>query len=168
MNPRILNTHMKVAVAYSTLSHARRLKVGAIIVKDDRIISIGYNGTPPGWDNNCEHELHQPVGRVDLVTKPEVLHAEENAIGKLARSHESGEGATMFITHAPCAQCAKMILVSGIKRVFYQTMYRDDAGIKFLEKGGIEVQQLEQEEVCPSTNTTNAPAATLSSKSSTI
>jgi len=160
---------MKVAVAYSALSHARRLKVGAIIVKDDRIISIGYNGTPPGWDNNCEdyHGLDLK-GNPTLVTKPEVLHAEENAIGKLARSHESGQGATMFITHAPCAQCAKMILVSGIKRVFYQTMYRDDAGIKFLEKGGIEVQQLEQEEVCPSTNTTNAPAATLSSKSSTI
>jgi dCMP deaminase len=154
---------MKVAVAYSDLSHARRLRVGAIIVKDDRIISIGYNGTPPGWDNNCEDEL--PDG--GLKTKTEVLHAEENAIGKLARSHESGNGATMFITHAPCAQCAKMILVSGIKRVFYQSMYRDDAGIKFLEKGGIEVQQLEQEEVCPSTNTTNAPAVTPSSKSST-
>lgn len=159
---------MKVAAEYSTLSHARRLKVGAIIVKDDRIISIGYNGTPPGWDNNCEHEIHQPVGRVDLVTKPEVLHAEENAIGKLARSHESGEGATMFITHAPCAQCAKMILVSGISKVYYRTMYRDDAGIKFLKKGGIEVQQLEQEEACPSTNTTNATAVKLSSKSDTI
>ena len=141
MKANILQAHLDVAARYSQLSQARRLQVGAVVVKDDRIISIGYNGTPPGWDNNCENEL--PDG--SLKTKPEVLHAEENAIGKLARSHESGEGASMFITHAPCAQCAKLILVSGIKSVFYRDTYRDDSGIKFLEKGGIKVQQLKEE-----------------------
>ncbi len=146
MKASILQAHLDVAARYAELSTARRLKVGAIIVKDNRIISIGYNGTPPGWDNNCEHEIHQPVGRLDLVTKPEVIHAEENAIAKLARSHESGEGAAMFITHAPCAQCAKMILVSGIGSVYYRQQYRDDAGIKFLQRGGVAVQQLESKD----------------------
>jgi dCMP deaminase len=137
----MLHAHLDVAHRYSQLSKARRLKVGAVVVKDDRIISIGYNGTPPGWDNNCEDEL--PDG--SLKTKPEVLHAEENAIGKLARSHESGDGATMFLTHAPCAQCAKLILVSGIRQVFYRDTYRDDYGVQFLVKGGIDVQQLKEE-----------------------
>lgn len=150
---------MNVAAEYATLSRARRLKVGAIVVKDNRIISIGYNGTPPGWDNNCEDELSDG----SLKTKAEVLHAEENAIGKLARSHESGENATMFITHAPCAQCAKLILVSGISSVYYRDKYRDDSGIAFLEKSGVKVQQLE-EESCQQIDTTNATAAKLSSK----
>ena len=141
MKASMLQAHLDVAQRYSELSHGRRLKVGAVVVKDDRIISIGYNGTPPGWDNNCEDEL--PDG--SLKTKPEVLHAEENAIGKLARSHESGNGAAMFITHAPCAQCAKLILVSGIKSVFYRDTYRDDSGVQFLIKGGIDVQQLKEE-----------------------
>jgi dCMP deaminase len=142
----MLQAHLDVAQRYSQLSQARRLKVGAVIVKDDRIISIGYNGTPPGWDNNCEdyHGLDLK-GNPTLVTKPEVLHAEENAIGKLARSHESGDGATMFLTHAPCAQCAKLILVSGIRQVFYRDTYRDDSGVQFLIKGGIDVQQLKKE-----------------------
>jgi dCMP deaminase len=120
--------------------------VGAIIVKDNRIISIGYNGTPPGWDNNCEELVHRIAEEPVLKTLPEVIHAEENAIAKLARSHESGEGATMFITHAPCAQCAKMILVSGIGSVYYRQQYRDDAGIKFLQRGGVAVQQLESKD----------------------
>lgn len=145
MKANILQAHLDVAARYAELSHARRLKVGAVVVKDDRIISIGYNGTPAGWDNNCEHELHQPVGRVDLVTKPEVIHAEENAIAKLARSHESGDGASMFITHAPCAQCAKLILVSGISHVYYRDVYRDDAGIKFLQQGGVHIEKVEKE-----------------------
>lgn len=143
--------HLDVAQRYSQLSKARRLKVGAVVVKDDRIISIGYNGTPPGWDNNCEDETGfvtdddgNVVDRL-LKTKPEVLHAEENAIGKLARSHESGDGAAMFLTHAPCAQCAKLILVSGIRQVFYRDTYRDDSGVQFLIKGGIDVQQLKEE-----------------------
>lgn len=142
MKVDMIQAHLDVAARYASLSKARRLKVGALVVKDDRIISIGYNGTPSGWDNNCENEL--PDG--SLKTKAEVIHAEENAIAKLARSHESGEGATMFITHAPCAQCAKMILVSGISSVFYRDTYRDDAGIKFLEKGGVTVHKVERED----------------------
>jgi dCMP deaminase len=165
----MIQAHLDVAARYSQLSRARRLKVGAVVVKDDRIISIGYNGTPPGWDNNCEYEVPLPqqeispgivdaVYRCELKTKAEVLHAEENAIGKLARSHESGAGAAMFITHAPCAQCAKLILVSGIKSVFYRDTYRDDSGVKFLEKGGVEVQQIKEE--LWQKNTTNVTAAT--------
>jgi dCMP deaminase len=142
----ILQAHLDVAARYAELSSARRLKVGAIIVKDNRIISIGYNGTPPGWDNNCEELVHRIAEEPVLKTLPEVIHAEENAIAKLARSHESGEGATMFITHAPCAQCAKMILVSGIGSVYYRQQYRDDAGIKFLQRGGVAVQQLESKD----------------------
>lgn len=139
--------HLDVAARYAKLSKAIRLKVGAVVVKDDRIISIGYNGTPPGWDNNCEDSLRLPdKDELQLKTKPEVLHAEENAIGKLARSHESGDGATMFITHAPCAQCAKLILVSGISSVFYRDTYRDDSGVRFLEKGGVQVKQLKEED----------------------
>ena len=146
MKASILQAHLDVAARYAELSSARRLKVGAIIVKDNRIISIGYNGTPPGWDNNCEELVHRIAEEPVLKTLPEVIHAEENAIAKLARSHESGEGATMFITHAPCAQCAKMILVSGIGSVYYRQQYRDDAGIKFLQRGGVAVQQLESKD----------------------
>jgi dCMP deaminase len=142
----ILQAHLDVAARYAELSTARRLKVGAIIVKDNRIISIGYNGTPPGWDNNCEELVHRIAEEPVLKTLPEVIHAEENAIAKLARSHESGEGAAMFITHAPCAQCAKMILASGIGSVYYRQQYRDDAGIKFLQRGGVAVQQLESKD----------------------
>lgn len=145
MKANMLQAHLDVAQRYSQLSKARRLKVGAVVVKNDRIISIGYNGTPPGWDNNCEDVIHRIAAEPVLKTKPEVLHAEENAIGKLARSHESGDGATMFLTHAPCAQCAKLILVSGIRQVFYRDTYRDDSGVQFLIKGGIDVQQLKEE-----------------------
>ena len=133
---------MKVAETYASLSSARRLQVGAIVVKDNRVISIGYNGMPSGWDNNCENELHQPVGRVNLVTKPEVLHAETNAIAKLARSNESGLGAAMFITHAPCLDCAKLIYQSGISKVYYRNTYRESFGIEFLEKSNIDVEQI--------------------------
>ena len=134
---------MATARIFAELSHARRLHVGAIVVKDDRIISIGYNGMPAGWDNNCEDELHQPIGRVDLKTKPEVLHAESNAIAKLAKSSESGLGADIFITHAPCLDCAKLIYQSGIKRVYFGMAYRDDAGINFLKKSNIEVEHVQ-------------------------
>jgi dCMP deaminase len=144
MKQKLKLAYMKTAETFAELSHARRLHVGAIVVKDDRIISIGYNGMPAGWDNNCEDELHQPVGRVDLVTKPEVLHAETNAIAKLAKSNESGLGATMFITHAPCLDCAKLIYQSGIGSVLYRNTYRDTSGITFLEKSGIKVEQLKE------------------------
>jgi len=138
---KFVDAYMKVAETFAELSTARRLHVGAIVVKDDRIISIGYNGMPSGWDNNCEIELHQPIGRVDLVTKPEVLHAETNAIAKLAKSTESGDGATMFITHSPCLDCAKLIYQSGIKSVYYRNTYRSEDGIEFLKKCNIEVNK---------------------------
>lgn len=142
MKQKFRDAFMKVAETFAELSSARRLHVGAIIVKDDRIISIGYNGMPSGWDNNCEIELHQPVGRVDLVTKPEVLHAETNAIAKLAKSTESGDGATLFVTHAPCLDCGKLIYQSGINSVYYRNSYRSDEGINFLEKAGVKVEKI--------------------------
>lgn len=131
------------------LSHARRLHVGAVIVKDDTVISYGYNGMPAGWDNNCEHEVVVDV--VDgvpqkeikeLRTRPEVLHAESNAIAKLARSHNSGLGADIFVTHAPCLDCAKLIYQSGISRVWFDNWYRDNSGIDFLRQSGIEVNKI--------------------------
>ena len=105
---------MKVAETFAELSSAKRLHVGAIVVKDDRIISIGYNGMPSGWDNNCEDIIQHSDDTVTLKTKPEVLHAETNAIAKLAKSSESGLDASIFITHAPCLDCAKLIYQSGI------------------------------------------------------
>ena len=141
MKQKHIEAFMKTAETFAECSTAVRLHVGAIVVKDDRIISIGYNGMPSGWDNNCEIELHQPIGRVDLVTKPEVLHAETNAIAKLAKSTESGDGATMFITHSPCLDCAKLIFQSGIKSVYYRNTYRSEDGIEFLKKCNIEVNK---------------------------
>jgi len=128
--------YMKAAHVFADLSSAERLKVGAIIVKDGRIISIGYNGTPSGWDNTCE---------VDGVTKPEVIHAEANAISKLARSTESGQGAEMYLTHSPCIECAKLIHASGIRRVYYQDTYRSKEGIDFLLECGVRVTQTQTE-----------------------
>ena len=133
---------MDTAERFAQLSHARRLHVGAIVVKDDRIISIGYNGMPSGWDNNCEDVIQHSDDTVTLKTKPEVLHAETNAIAKLAKSNESGMGATLFITHAPCLDCAKLIYQSGIGSVLYRNSYRDTSGVSFLEKSGIEVKQV--------------------------
>ena len=131
---------MDVAERFAQLSSARRLHVGAIVVKDDRIISIGYNGMPSGWDNNCEFEDKDPqTKQTSLVTRLEVLHAETNAIAKLAKSNESGLGATMFITHAPCLDCAKLIYQSGISCVLYRNSYRDTSGVTFLEKSGVAV-----------------------------
>lgn len=147
--------HMAAAESYGNLSTAVRLKVGAIVTKDDRVISIGYNGTPAGWDNNCEDTIiHESKYIIDmggpehtmatqtLKTKPEVIHAEANAIGKLAKSSESGEGATMYITHAPCFDCAKLIHVAGINKVFYRNSYRNNDGLQFLEKCKIEVEKI--------------------------
>jgi len=124
------------------LSHARRLKVGAVIVKDDCVISYGYNGMPSGWDNNCEDEIwNTHDGSSELKTKQEVLHAESNAIAKLAKSNNSGVGSTMFITHSPCMECAKLIYQSGIDTVYYNGDYRSDDGIKFLLQSGVKVVQ---------------------------
>lgn len=140
---------MQTAMTFAELSHARRLHVGAIVVKDDRIISIGYNGMPAGWDNDCEEKIYKIDGYLvddegcyELHTKSEVLHAEANAITKLAKSAESGQGADIFITHAPCIQCAKLIYQSGIKKVYFGKAYRDTAGIEFLEKCNVPVENL--------------------------
>jgi len=140
---KFVHAYMKTAETFAELSSARRLHVGAIIVKDDRIISIGYNGMPSGWDNNCEDEKYEEDGfHVTLKTKPEVLHAETNAIAKLARSTESGLGATLFVTHSPCLDCAKLVFQSGIDSVFYRNSYRSEDGIRFLEKAGVKVNKI--------------------------
>jgi dCMP deaminase len=138
MKTKYKQAYMKTAETFAELSHARRLHVGAIVVKDDRIISIGYNGMPSGWDNNCEYTQEDGT----LKSKPEVLHAETNAIAKLARSTESGLDADLFVTHSPCLDCAKLIYQAGIKRVFYSNSYRDDSGIIFLRTSGIDVEQV--------------------------
>jgi len=136
MKHKYIKAYMDVAKRFSKLSSAQRLQVGAIAVKDDRIISIGYNGMPSGWDNCCEDEVIEN-GWPGLKTKPEVLHAEMNCLMKLAKSTESGESAVMFITHTPCIDCAKGIYQAGIKEVYYDREYRDSAGVDFLEKSGI-------------------------------
>jgi dCMP deaminase len=161
MKTKLKTAYMATAKTFAELSYARRLHVGAIVVKDDRIISIGYNGMPAGWDNDCEYKEYLYHGHsfgenaadyfdqtdedgkmYRLKTRPEVLHAESNAISKLARSSESGDGADMFITHAPCLDCAKLIYQSGIRRVYFSTPYRDEAGIQFLKNCNIVVEQV--------------------------
>lgn len=166
MKQKYIDYYMDVAERTGKLSHAIRRQVGAVIVKDNRILSYGYNGMPTGWNNECEYkdymsgdaggwlnpdEVYErwPLEEYDatvesnrryrLVTKDEVLHAESNAIAKVSGSTESSEDATMFSTTAPCIHCAKMIFQSGIKSVFYRDTYRDTAGIDFLEKSGVNV-----------------------------
>ena len=140
---KIHKAHLLSAYNYARLSTARRLKVGCLIVKNNRIISIGYNGTAPGADNNCEHEvINDATGHIELRTKAEVIHAEANAIAKLAQSTESSACSDAYITHAPCLDCSKLLLVAGIQRVFYSEAYRDHAGIDYLQANNIEVQQL--------------------------
>lgn len=168
MKQKYIDYYMDVAERTGKLSHAIRRQVGAVIVKDNRILSYGYNGMPTGWDNNCEYkdymsgdaggwldpdeiyerwpfEEYDPAvesnRRYHLVTKDEVLHAESNAIAKVSGSTESSEDATLFVTTAPCIHCAKMIFQSGIKSVFYRDSYRDTAGVDFLSKGGVSVTQ---------------------------
>lgn len=137
--------HLKVAEIYAELSSARRMKVGCVIVKDNRIISIGYNGMPSGWDNNCEDVVGMPDDQT-LVTKKEVLHAESNAITKVAKSNESAEGAVLYSTCAPCIDCAKLIHQAGIKRVVYGHNYKSEEGLTFLEKCGILLETSEDVE----------------------
>jgi dCMP deaminase len=147
MKEKFKSLYMDWATRCAQLSHAKRLQVGAVIVKDDSVISYGYNGMPAGWDNDCEFEIYEDNGDDEpitiLKTKPEVLHAESNAVAKLARSINSGNGADIFITHAPCLDCAKLVYQAGIKRVYFNTAYRDDAGIRFLERSGVTVEQIE-------------------------
>jgi dCMP deaminase len=153
MKEKWIKAFMDTAERFAQLSSSRRLHVGAVVVKDNRIISIGYNGTPAGWDNNCEHKiycddgdwseqtdkLHDEWVTYKLVTKDEVIHAEANAIAKLARDGESGRGADLFCTHAPCVQCAKLIYGAGISKLYYRNSYRNTDGLDFLTKCNIEV-----------------------------
>ncbi len=167
MKEKFKQAYMQTAKIFAELSHARRLHVGAIIVKDDRIISIGYNGMPAGWENDCEYKdymsrdaggwlnpdeieerwqyLEEDGTRYALKTKPEVLHAESNAIAKLAKSNDSGDGADLFVTHSPCIDCAKLIYQSEINKVYFSQAYRSDAGIEFLKKSGVIVQKMEHQ-----------------------
>jgi dCMP deaminase len=165
MKQKYIKAHMKAASVYAELSSAVRLHVGCVIVKDNTIIGIGYNGMPSGWDNNCEEleyvlksECQQSDdwmkksgytetahGWSKLHSKPEVLHAETNAIAKVSRSTNSSDGATMFITHAPCLECAKIIHQAGIKEVYYKNDYRSQAGINFLKKCEIEIIKCDEE-----------------------
>lgn len=157
MKEKWINAFMDTAERFAQLSSSRRLHVGAVVVKDERIVSIGYNGTPAGWDNNCEDKIYCEDGdwseqllpkdanqwrRYKLVTKKEVIHAEANAISKLARSNESGAGSSMFITHAPCVDCAKLIYGAGINTVYYRNSYRNTDGLEFLNKCGININKV--------------------------
>ena len=152
MKQKFIDTYMEVAERFAKLSSAKRLQVGAIIVKDDRIISIGYNGMPAGWTNECEYEVirYEQLYEEEMKciktgifkTKPEVIHAEANAIAKLAKSSESGDGSTMFLTHAPCIDCAKQVYAAGIKKVYYRNSYRDSLGVDFLSKCDIMVTKV--------------------------
>ena len=163
MKQKFVKAHMQAASVYAQLSTAKRLQVGCVIVKDNTIIGIGYNGMPSGWDNNCEEteyllkeeckysgEIMTLNGFTEsahawtrMYSKSEVLHAETNAIAKVSRSTNSSEGATLFVTHAPCLDCAKIIYQAGIKEVYYQNTYRTEAGIQFLKQCDIDVQQVE-------------------------
>ena len=127
--------YLRIAKIWAENSYCTRRKVGALIVKDKMIISDGYNGTPAGFENVCELE--------DGTTKPYVLHAEANAITKIARSGNSSEGATIYVTTSPCIECAKLIIQSGIKRVVYSEKYRSEDGIALLERANVEVVYIE-------------------------
>lgn len=168
MKEKYIDAHMKVAEVYASLSSAKRLQVGCVVVKDNTIIGIGYNGMPSGWTNECEdidwdkgaggwlspeefdikypfEKWHEEAGRnvrYGLKTKVEVLHAESNALAKIARSTNSSEGAAAFVTHAPCVHCAKMLYQAGINSVYYRNSYRDEDGINFLTKCGVEVKKV--------------------------
>jgi dCMP deaminase len=128
--------YLRLALSWAQLSHCARKKVGAIIVKDSIIISDGYNGTPAGFDNCCENDEGQ--------THWYVLHAEANAILKVARSSNNCKDATLYLTHSPCKDCSKLVLQSGITRLVYQEAYKDTSGIDFLKSAGLEVVQFEK------------------------
>lgn len=129
--------YLKMAAVWSMNSYCKRRKVGALLVKDKMIISDGYNGTPAGFENVCEDENN--------MTKPYVLHAEANAITKVAKSGNSSDGATMYVTSSPCLECAKLIIQAGIRRVVYTENYRSDEGINLLARAGIEVKNIEMD-----------------------
>ena len=128
------HSYLEMAEIWAQNSYCKRRKVGALLVKDRMIISDGYNGTPSGFENVCEE---------DGVTKPYVLHAEANAITKVAKSGNSSEGATLYVTASPCMECSKLIIQSGIKRVVYRDEYRITDGIDLLRRAGIEVEKVD-------------------------
>lgn len=133
------HAYLRMALEWAKLSHCKRKQVGAIIVKDRMIISDGYNGTPTGFENKCEDE--------EGLTKWYVLHAEANAILKVASSTHSCSGATLYLTHSPCKDCAKLIHQSGIKRLVYIQQYKDNSGLLFLEKAGVDIAQVNSEDL---------------------
>jgi len=166
MKTKFIKAHMQAAEVYAELSSATRLHVGCVVVKDNTIIGIGYNGMPSGWDNVCEeteYVLREECqatdewmlqngftetvhGWVRKRTKREVLHAETNALAKVARSTNSSEGASLFVTHEPCLDCAKIIHQAGIKEVYYRNEYpRANGGAQFLKNCGIDVHKLDKE-----------------------
>ena len=151
MKQKFVDAHMKAAEVYAQLSSAKRLQVGCVVVKDNTIIGIGYNGMPSGWTNDCEEvvDVDPSDPRYDfnnftkeLKTKPVVMHAETNSLAKIARSTNSSEGAALFVTHAPCLDCAKIIHQAGINSVYYRNTYRSTDGIDFLEKCNINVKKV--------------------------
>ena len=164
MKPKYITLYMDIAERISQMSYAKRLQVGSVIVKENTILSYGWNGMPTNWENTCEYKDYKdphwtgidPVtftpfdelyplkdenGKYRLITKAETLHAESNALAKVARSTESSEGATLFCTHAPCIDCAKLIYQAGIETVYYKETYRSEDGLNFLRKSGINVHQ---------------------------
>lgn len=134
-NRKFDKSYIEMAFVWARNSYCKRMQVGALLVKDNMIISDGYNGTPSGFENVCEDD--------NYVTKPYVLHAEANAITKVAKSHNSSDGATLYVTDSPCIECAKLIIQSGIKRVVYSRKYRITDGLELLGKSGILVEQME-------------------------
>ena len=134
--------YIDLAERIALMSYAKRLKVGSVLVKNDNIISFSWNGTPSGFDNNCEHDSIDQNGNEVLTTKSEVLHAESNVLLKAARNGVNTKDSILYITHAPCQQCAKLILQASINDVFYKNVYRDVGGIDFLKKCGIKVTKL--------------------------
>jgi len=153
MKSKFIDLYMNIAEVVAKTSSATRLQVGAVAVKDHRILSIGYNGTPPGYDNQCEEtyfdQEYLPTENGDSYvtvtksrTRPEVIHAEQNAIYKMARDGQSALDADLFVTHAPCIECAKAIKTSGFKKVWFREQYRSNDGVEFLKKLGVEVEQI--------------------------
>lgn len=131
--------YLRMAREWAQLSYCERRKVGALVIKDRMIVSDGYNGTPSGFENHCEDE--------ENYTKWYVLHAEANAILKMARSTNSSAGATLYLTLSPCKECSKLVHQSGIKRLVYLERYKDDSGLKFLEKAGVQLEQISEQEL---------------------
>ena len=130
-------TYLRMANLWGLLSKAKRKQVGCLIVKNGQIISDGYNGTPAGYDNNCENET-----RFGYETKPEVLHAESNALMKLAKSTNGSDGSTIYLTMSPCFECAKLIIQAGVNRVVYSEEYRNTSGIEFLTKNNVKCKKM--------------------------